>query len=1474
MASGEVGRLSVRVLPDTTQFRRDLKKALDRAEKAVTATIDTELRITKASLANVKRQLQGLEATVPVIADLSRESKQRVQDQLDGLDATATVNVDVDHGAASAQVGVFTRPRTLPINVEINPASLAKATAAIAALSGARVLSNFGRSIKNAVANLDQALPALAAGATAISNLSAAALAGTSNLLGIGAGLASIAPAALALPGIFAGFGVGLGVMVAALKDAGEHLGDLGPKFSAIQDKLSTNFWGRVAQPIRDLANNALPMLSARLGEIGGELGGFFASMANSLNTPTNLGFINGILVSVRDSIDIASEGIANFADGLLNLANAGATYLEPLASAFNRMSERFNEWVQVNTDNGQIFEWIDAGVVALQDLGRVLGATGGILAGFATAAANAGGASLGSLADGLENVNKAVNGPAFQGALTTVFQGAHDAMAALGPGVAALGDAFVDFAPALADILVLAGEVGSVGLTAIATAFQNPAFQGGLVAFFEGVLSGVEAIAPHIPALATAFGSVASFAGTLAAVIGPVLGAAIGALAPVVTSLMSGLSALAPVLGGALVTAIQVVAPFIQTIVDAIVGWVQANPGLAATLGVIVAAIGPLIAGAGSLVAALLPVVSSIIGVVTAIAGAGGLSAVIATVSAGLSGFVAAAAPVIAIVAAVAAGLALLVGAFVYAWQTSEQFRNAIMQFGVAIMTALQPVIEFITGTVVPVVQQIAGAFMGAVTQIMTAVTPLMTVIVQIATAILERLTPIIEFIMSVLAPVFTHLGNIVSAAFTFIGTVVSQWINVITSILQVFLALIQGDWAGAWAAVQNVVAVVWQAIQAVIGAAIQLVVTTIQSWLTALQGVWNAIWGAISSFVTSVFARIVGAVTNGINRARSFVQSGLNAIRSVFSSVWNAVVSLVTSVLSRVVSTITNGINRARSMVQSGLNAIRSVFQAVWNAVASLVTSVLSRVVSTITSGISRARSAVQSGMNAVRSTFQSVLNAVVSVVTSTIGRVVSGFRNMMSRAKSTVQGFVSQFTSVGRNLVQGLINGIKNAASGAVSAAKGVVSDAVSGAKSLLGIHSPSRVFAKIGNYTVAGLVKGLNGSAKDAAKASANLANGVVQEFQKKGQLSKKTTLDQLRDRSDRLEKKLRSLKGTAKSTRASRVEIAALGKEIERNDAQIKAVQRGDVKALAQARAEGFFRAYAQTAATQLENLAKTREQLTARLKTANKELEAAIKVRTDYSASMRDKLGSTFELSSESTGMSIGALTENFKSATKSVIALGGKLAKLRKLGLPSGLIDQVAQLGAVDGGKVASNLLKGSKKQLKRLGAWYEQNQRSSSTIGNQLARGMYDSGINAAKGLAKGLTAQLKVVNSAAATLANSVVKTVRKKLKIHSPSRVFMDLGSYTGQGFILGLDGQARGVSAAMSALVEPPSLPTVAGQGGGSAIDPSIGLVDLSSESVEQLADAMLRRPLHIGNRQAGMLSAAGAKTRVSMGGSW
>jgi phage-related protein len=132
--------------------------------------------------------------------------------------------------------------------------------------------------------------------------------------------------------------------------------------------------------------------------------------------------------------------------------------------------------------------------------------------------------------------------------------------------------------------------------------------------------------------------------------------------------------------------------------------------------------------------------------------------------------------------------------------------------------------------------------------------------------------------------------------------------------------------------------------------------------------------------------------------------------------------------------------------------------------------------------------------------------VSNAVSFVrnMASNIGAAVRGainfFLEMPRRIMGALSGLGSQLVGVGRNLMQGFVNGVTGMASRLVASVTAPIKDAINGAKSLLGIHSPSRVFRQIGDYVGQGLEQGLKGSTSGVLAASKRMSNAIGQAFE--------------------------------------------------------------------------------------------------------------------------------------------------------------------------------------------------------------------------------------------------------------------------------------------------------------------------------------------------------------------------------------
>jgi hypothetical protein len=104
-----------------------------------------------------------------------------------------------------------------------------------------------------------------------------------------------------------------------------------------------------------------------------------------------------------------------------------------------------------------------------------------------------------------------------------------------------------------------------------------------------------------------------------------------------------------------------------------------------------------------------------------------------------------------------------------------------------------------------------------------------------------------------------------------------------------------------------------------------------------------------------------------------------------------------------------------------------------------------------------------------------------------------VVEGIKLIWSDLTSWFGGLVTQMVDVGRNLLMGLVEGVTSAVGAVVNAVTGAVSSAIDAAKDVLGIHSPSKVFAEIGDNTAQGYVQGVEAGTPEAQSSLARMAS---------------------------------------------------------------------------------------------------------------------------------------------------------------------------------------------------------------------------------------------------------------------------------------------------------------------------------------------------------------------------------------------
>lgn len=327
----------------------------------------------------------------------------------------------------------------------------------------------------------------------------------------------------------------------------------------------------------------------------------------------------------------------------------------------------------------------------------------------------------------------------------------------------------------------------------------------------------------------------------------------------------------------------------------------------------------------------------------------------------------------------------------------------------------------------------------------------------------ILGFITSQMESTSGVMQTAWTGIYNIVNGVWTAIGTVIQTVINYMRTIIVAVLDLIKGDWQGAWNTVSSFFQATWNGIVSFLAPVIEGVKTTIGNALNAISTWWNSVWTAISTFFSNIWNAIVSAVTQKVNAVSNVIRSVCSAVSSWWNGIWNAISGFLFSVWNGMVSAVSNRINAVRNTISSVLNAIRGVWNSVWNGISGFLGG---------------------------------IWNGMVNVVGGAIGRIGGQVGRIWGVVTGALSGAGSWLYNAGRQIIQGLINGIGGAFGWLKRAITNLGSSVVSWAKSVLGIHSPSRVFRdEIGQNIAKGMGLGIERGQQTVHDAMSSLYDEI-------------------------------------------------------------------------------------------------------------------------------------------------------------------------------------------------------------------------------------------------------------------------------------------------------------------------------------------------------------------------------------------
>lgn len=806
------------------------------------------------------------------------------------------------------------------------------------------------------------------------------------------------------------------------------------------------------------------------------------------------------------------------------------------------------------------------------------------------------------------------------------------------------------------------------------------------------------------------------------------------------------------------------------------------------------------------------------------------------------------------ALVAAVLAGFGLLY----------QQFGTQIDQMLALAQTKGPQVISNLANGISSALPGLIASGAQLVTGLMDTITANLPAIISGGTQIISNL---VSGLSSAAPSLIAHAAMMIGQFVISIGSALPQ---LITTGMQLIASLAQGLASSlptlissATQAVTAFIGGIGQNLPQILATAVQIIVALAQGLITGIPQIIAAVPQIASALVGAIMStdwlqvgkNVVSAIGQGLTNVKNWFTGGKKGGQETSSGVASGISSgsgQVTSAAETVTNNVTN-------KLKSGSGAAKSAGSTVINGYSSAITNGAGKATAAVSNSTAKITGSMKKSGNAAKSAGKQTGNGYTTALRSGLNKAPNVASSAVSKVNAKLRSGRSGAHAAGAYISQGFAQGMSSCLGQIEAAASRMVAAADKAIRAKAKIHSPSKMTEKDGKFMGSGFAKGIKKSTGKVKKVSEKLTKAALQK--KKTNVYAKAIKSKvspgIKAGLKSVKKKTKNLLGSSKTTllkaNQNRQYEDMASKAIDKYKTTINKKVSSTTKSLKKkvdAVTKSYQKKYKKNAKLKkaYTNAGKgLKEKITKKIKTqgnaAIKAVDATLtalgkKYQTKYDAIASDRSNFISKMSDygdlfKSDDYGFISLVD-FKSQTNQINALAKNMEHLKKV-LPYNMMKDIQALDTAQGLKYTNELLKKGDTWLKQYGKDYTNFIATAKKNANtyyqpyitkldteyvnavtkaitDLKKKMNAIGTQASKGLVKGVSNKknTKNVKKASNKLASTVPKTAKKKLKVHSPSRVMDKIAYYTGIGFVNRLEAMRKNVQSAMQGIVDVPA----------------------------------------------------------------
>lgn len=468
---------------------------------------------------------------------------------------------------------------------------------------------------------------------------------------------------------------------------------------------------------------------------------------------------------------------------------------------------------------------------------------------------------------------------------------------------------------------------------------------------------------------------------------------------------------------------------------------------------------------------------------------------------------------------------------------------------------------------------------------------------------------------------------------------------------------------------------------------------------------------------------------VENLTENANIIIDAGIQIILALGEGLIAALPQLIETV-PQIVINIANVINdNAPKLVDTALYLITRLAVGLVQAIPTLVVNIPK-----IIEAIVAAFMAFQ-WLNLGKQLIDGVANGVKKAGES----MATAAKNAFSKFKSKITGseVATELKNIGKYIIDGIVGGIKNSLSKIANIAGKIKDTLLSKLKGLFKIASPSKLMKEeVGAYIGEGIAVGIEESGQMAVDAAETVANGIIDAFagtETAVEYARRTAQkvgDVLERELTKQNAALQEMQKQADAQQAAE-ELADHKKQLAEKNAELNKAKKKDRRKILKEIAEiedtwNKKQAKAEKAAEQ-----QALQERISLLKQFQQKYEAALDTIERKQDSLQSKLadyGELFERVKTEDGKELFQLGD-LKDDIKQLEKYGDALDKLKEKGISDSLMSEIAGMGVGDALDYMNKLLSMSDTKLDEYVSLFEQKQQMAQGVAEKFYKGEFDA-------------------------------------------------------------------------------------------------------------------------------------------------